>query len=358
MKKFITLILFFAITIVLTGCNRGPVLNILNWNYYISEDLVEKFEEEFNVRVVIDTADTNEAMYSKITAKTTKFDIAIPSDYMVHKLYKENLLSKIDFDKIPNYASNKFDAKLEELRDNYFEGNQDYAVPYFWGSLGIMYNTRKTGLGTLIEEHEWEVFFNNELTKDIKVTMYNSSRDAIAVAQLFKGYDLNNITTDQLNEIEDLLAAQNYFTWGADNLKEMVAAGNADIALVYSGDFFDMLYATLEDEAEVNYNMIVPNNNNVWFDAMIIPTISQNIDMAHEFINFMLDHENAYENAQAIGYCPPLTSAYNAMLENEDYTDIINEYPYYPGTVTNGTVFEDLGQEMYQKMELLLNNVK
>lgn len=358
MKKIITFVLLMATMIVLSGCNRGPVLNILNWSYYISEDLVAKFEEEFNVRVVVDPADTNEAMYSKINAQTTKFDLAIPSDYMIHKLYKENLLLELDFDKIPNYDVDNFDTKLEELRDDYFEGNRNYAVPYFWGSLGIMYNERVEGLGDLVAEHEWEVFFNSQLTKDLKVTMYNSSRDAIATAQLYLGYDLNDISNAQLTEIENLLAAQNYFAWGADNLKEMVAVGNADIALVYSGDFFDMLYASMEDEDEIKYNMIVPDTNNIWFDAMVIPKTAQNIDLAHEFINFMLDPENAYENAQAIGYCPPLTSAYQAMLDNEDYADIITTYPYYPGTVTNGMVYRDLGHEMYQKMELLLNNVK
>ena len=357
MKKIIAFVLIMTSMLVLSGCNRGPVLNVLNWSYYISEDLVAKFEEEFNVRVVIDPVDTNEAMYAKINAKTTNFDIAIPSDYMVHKL-KEGLLMELDFDKLPNYASNKFDTKLEEMRDDYFEGNQNYAVPYFWGSLGIMYNDRVNGLGTLIEEHEWEVFFNPQLTNDLKVTMYNSSRDEIATAQLYLGYNLNEVTTAQLTEIETLLKAQNYFAWGADNLKEMVAVGNADIALVYSGDFFDMLYASMEDEDEILYNMIVPNDNNIWFDAMVIPTTAQNTDLAHEFINFMLEHENAYENAQAIGYCPPLTSAYQAMLSNEDYTDVITTYPYYPGTITNGMVYRDLGHDMYQKMELLLNNVK
>ena len=358
MKKIVTLVLLIATMVVLSGCNRGPVLNILNWNEYINEDLLAKFEEEYNVTVVLDPVDTNEAMYTKIVTETTKYDIAIPSDYMIHKLYKEGLLHELDYTKIPNYESSKFDQNLQELRDGYFEGNQNYGVPYFWGSLGIMYNDRVDGLAEMVNEYGWEVFFNSQLTGDIKVTMYNSSRDAIAAAQLYLGYDLNSTSLTELNEIEDLLSEQDYFAWGGDQLKEMVAVGNADIALVYSGDFFDMLYASLDDEEEINYNMVVPNNNNIWFDAMVIPTTSQNVDLAHEFINFMIQEDNAYANAQEVGYCPPLTSAYQAMIIDPDYADVINEYPYYPGTVTNGVVYEDLGTDIYQRMELILNNVK
>ena len=358
MKRIITLVLVFISIFVLSACNSGKVLNVLNWNEYINEDLVAQFEEEYGVRVVLDPVDTNEAMYTKIKAKTTSYDVVFPSDYMIHKLQKEGLLHKLDYNLLTNYASENFDPKLEELRDEYFEGNRDFAIPYFWGTLGIMYNERVEGLGALIEEHGWRVFFDQELTGNAKVTMYNSSRDAIAAAQLYLGYDLNSTNLTELNEVEKLLDAQNYHAWGTDDLKEQVAKGNFDVALVYSGDFFDVLYAYMEDGEDINFNMIVPDTNNVWFDGMVIPTTAQDVDMAHNFINFMIDPENAYTNATEIGYCPPITSAYLAMKEDPDYADVINEYPYYPGLVTNGTVYKDLGHDIYQRMELILTNVK
>jgi spermidine/putrescine-binding protein len=275
---------------------------------------------------------------------------------MIHKLYNEGLLLELDFDKIPNYGG--FDPNLEALRDDYFHNNQKYAAPYFWGTLGIMYNDRKSGLKELVEEYEWEVFFNSELTTGYKIGMYNSSRDAIAVAELFLGIDVNSKSSSDLKAAENLLKQQNYYTWGTDDLKEMIAVGNLDIALVYSGDFFDMLYATLEDELEVTYNLHVPNTNNIWFDALVIPKTSENVDLAHDFINFMLDPDNAYQNAVDVGYCPTQTSAYEALLKHPDYEDLFVNYPFYPGTITNGTVYEDLGQEIYQQMEIILSNAK
>lgn len=358
MKKFLGIIVLLITLVILGGCDRRPALYVLHWGEYIDEELVAQFEDEFNVRVVIDPAESNEAMYTKIHSQTTSYDVAVPSDYMIHKLYKEDLLYELDFDKIPNYSEANFDENLEALRDEYFAGNQDYAVPYFWGTLGIMYNERKAGIKELVEEHEWEVFFNQEVTNDAKIGMYNSSRDAIAVAQMYLDIDFNSTDQSDLDAAEEILKKQSYFTWGTDNLKQMIAEGNADIALVYSGDFFDMLYATLEDEAEVTYNMHVPDKNNVWFDAMVIPKTAKNIDLAHEFINFMIDADNALQNAFAIGYAPTLTSAYLAMQEDEEYAELIATYPFYPGDVDEGEVYLDLGPSVYNKMEIILSNVK
>lgn len=356
MKKTISLVLLIVTIFVLSGCNKGPYLYILNWNEYINEDLIEEFEELYNVTVKMDKVDSNESMYTKIKGKTTNYDIAIPSDYMVHKLYNEGLLNELNFEYLPNYKQDSFDPKLEELRDGYFLDNQKYAVPYFWGTLGIMYNN-EGGNKELVETNEWEVFFNKELTGDLKIGMYDSSRDAIAAAQLYLGLDINSTEDEDLIAAEEVLKNRNYI-WGTDDLKTFVANGNLDIALVYSGDFFDMLYATMEDEQEVTYALHVPEVNNVWYDAMVIPTTSENSIMAHNFINFMIDADNAYANASEIGYCPTLTEAYQMMLEDPDYVDLINTYPYYPGIVTNGTIYVDLGTSIYKKMGIILSNVK
>lgn len=358
MKKiFVIILLVFGIS-ALSGCNGGPVLNILNWGEYINEDLIAEFEALYNVRVEIDPAESNEAMYTRINAGTTKYDIAVPSDYMIHKLYKENLLIELDFDKLPNYKSTYFDPNLEALRADYFENNQKYAVPYFWGTLGIMYNNKKPRIKELVEEYEWEVFFNKDVTGDAKVAMYNSSRDAIAAAELYLGMSLNTTSRNDLQTVENLLKQQNYFTWGTDNLKQMVADGNCDIALVYSGDFFDMLYGTLEEDGEVTYNMHVPNVNNIWFDGLVIPKTAKNVDLAHQFINFILDPDNAYENATEVGYCPTLTSAFVALSEDPDFTEVVTNYPFYPGNITNGEIYRDLGHEIYELMDTILSNAK
>lgn len=358
MKKIFTLTLVFVALFALTSCKSGPVLYVLNWNEYINEDLVAAFEDEYGVRVVIDPADSNESMYTKIKSKTTAYDVAIPSDYMVHKLYNEGLLHELDMEYLPNYVDAEFDPILEELRDGYFANNKKVAVPYFWGSLGIMYNTRVEGIEELVETNDWEVFFNSELTNNLKVSMYNSSRDALAVAQLYLGIDVNTKLDADLTRVENLLKAQNYSSWGTDDLKTFVANGNIDIALVYSGDFFDILYASMESEEDINYDLHVPTTNNVWFDAMVIPTTSSDVVMAHNFINFMIDEENALENAFEIGYCPTLKNVYEIISKDADYVDLVNDYPYYPGIVTEGYIYKDLGVDIYQKMEIILSNVK
>jgi len=357
MKKIFALIITIIATLVLVGCDKGPVLYLLNWGEYINEDLLRDFEELYGVTVKMDKADSNEIMYTKIKSKSTQYDVVIPSDYMIHKLYKEDLLVELDYDLLPNYTEGLFDTNLEALRSGYFEGNQKYAVPYFWGTLGIMYNNQKFGIRDLVKEYEWEVFFNTELTGDARIGMYNSSRDAIAAAELYLKIDINTKDSDKLKEAEEALKGHDY-VWGTDDLKAFIAGGNLDIALVYSGDFFDMLYATLEDESEVTYGMHVPTINNVWFDAMVIPTTSQNVTLAHNFINFMIDKDNAYDNATEIGYCPAIAEVYEMMKADPDYTDIVNNYPYYPGTVTEGTIYKDLGTSVYKEMEIILSNVK
>ena len=358
MKKLFCFLSLLFVIVTLTACNKGPVLYVLNWNEYINEDLVEAFEKEYKVRVVIDPADSNESMYTKIKSKTTKYDVAIPSDYMIHKLYNEGLLLELNMDYLPNYVNATFDPNLEEHRDSYFKNNKNYAVPYFWGTLGIMYSTKKTGVEDLVKENNWEVFFNKELTKGLKVAMYNSSRDAIAAGELFLGIDLNTKSETDLKRVEDLLKGQSYSSWGTDDLKSFVANGNTDIALVYSGDFFDMLYASIESNDKIDYNLHVPTTNNVWFDAMVIPNTTGDAVMAHNFINFMIDEENALENAFAIGYCPTLYNVYQELKTDNEFKNIIDTYPYYPGIVTNGTVYKDLGNEIYQKLEIILSNVK
>lgn len=362
MKKILSLAVLLVTVILLSACSGRQTLYLLNWGEYINEDLITAFEEEFNVRVSLDTADSNEIMYTRIKNRTTRYDVAIPSDYMIEKLYNEGLLIELDRELLPNYQASRFDVNLQALRDDLFVNNQNYAVPYFFGTLGIMYNTAKAGVEELVQTHGWAVLFDRTIIgEDIKVGMYNSSRDAIAAAALYLGYSLNTTNDTELAEIEAALSTMRYDTYGTDDLKRKIAEQNLDIALVYSGDFFDQLYGTMEDELEVTYNMFVPNENNLWFDGMVIPSTSRNVELAHQFINFMIEEGNAYENAAYVGYAPTITSVFEALQDDEDYAEIIEDYPYYPITdpeTFNGEVYRDLGAEIYQKMELLFQRSK
>lgn len=361
LKKVLLIVSLLLTSFALTACSR-TTLYILNWAEYINPDVVREFEKEHKVRVKVEPVESNEIMYTKIKNKTTRYDLAVPSDYMIEKLYNENLLLELDMELLSNYKEERFDENLIALRSKYFKDNEKYNVPYFFGTVGIMYNNDKAGVKELVEQYEWEVFFNRNLVgKDVKVGMYNSSRDAVAIAALYLGYDINTTDDTELSEIEKVLTAMNYDMYGTDDLKRKIAEQNLDIALVYSGDFFDALYGTMESGAKVTYDMHVPNDNNIWFDAFVIPNTATNIELAHEFINYMIDTEVALENALYVGYCPTITEVFDSLKKDEDFKDIIINYPYYPiedPKTFNGEIYKDLGPTVYKKIEELFQRSK
>ena len=163
MKKNLFVIGLILILALLGGCDRREKLYILNWYDYVSEDLVKEFEKEYGVKVVVDPVTSNESMYNKIETRAGKYDIVVPSEYMVERMYRDGMLLELDLSKIPNYDVNKVDEKLQKLRETHFEEQQKYAVPYFWGTLAIMYNDAKPGVKELVEEHEWAVFFDRDI---------------------------------------------------------------------------------------------------------------------------------------------------------------------------------------------------
>lgn len=368
MKKIFALVTIFAAAFVLSACSNKPVLHVLNWGDYINMDLVRDFEKEYRVTVKIDIASSNEAMYTRIERKTTAYDIAIPSDYMVEKLHKEGLLNEIDFTLLENYSEDMFLDDFEELRNDFFGDNQKYAIPYFWGTLGIMYTTSKQGIEQAVTTHGWNVLFNSSLLPtNTKIGMYDSPRDAVAVAQLYLGLDINSTLEAEFTQVEQALALQRTqfgsqrLTWGTDELKSSIVAKNLDVAVVYSGDFFDQLYIAEEEGLPLDFKLYVPDYTNIWFDAMVIPTTSTQVDLAHAFIDYFLDAEVVYENSLYVGYCPAHEEAYAMLLDDEDMIDIIETYPFYPIKDTpnfNGVIYRDLGNTIYTRLASILQNAK
>lgn len=365
-KKIISIVLFIGLGLILSACSKKPTLYILNWGDYINEDLFAEFEEANDCKIEITYAESNEKMYAKIKSRQVPIDIAIPSDYMVEKLYKEGLLNEIDFSKLTNYHDDIFFEDLEEFRDDYFENNKKVAIPYFWGTLGIMYRTTDPLVVDAVKNHGWDVFFNNTLLPSgKKLGMYDNPRDGVAVAELYLGKSLNTTNNADLVEVENTLKAQKQaissLIWGTDNLKTDIAAGNLDAAVVYSGDFFDQYYIAEEEGLPKNFNLFVPNSTNVWFDAMVIPTTSKQTDLAHKFIDYFLRTDVARENVDAVGYCPTHKAAYNALLEDETWSDIIDNYPFYPipdSEDFRGEIYKDLGNDMYNRFSSILDNAK
>lgn len=372
MRKYKLLLLFLTLVTVLfaSGCSNQRKLLILNWGEYISEEVVEMFEEEFNVRVSISLADSNELFYSKIKAGTTAYDLVVPSDYMIEKMYEKNLLQKIDYSKLTNYdpVTNPFMPGVIDIQSQMFEGNNDYAVPYFWGTFGLIYNKNKNGLEEAITTYGWDAYFDSsKLPSNTKVGMYDVPRFAYAAALLANDMSPNLENDEALTIAKDMLSSRKFTEWGTDTLKKGVANGNLDLAFVYTGDFLDMLYIKLDDGnklEDITFDIYIPDETIAFMDALVIPKKARNVELAHEFINFMLRPEMAYMNASVIGYATPLMNAYNQIINYEGDDEWLSSWAYatkkyYPILDTaKGTPIANLDRSFLTRINNMVNNAK
>jgi len=301
-------------------------LTIFNWGEYIDPDLIKKFEEETGISVVYETFDSNEAMLTKIQAGSTPYDIVIPSDYMIKKMKKLNLLKKLDHSKIEG-----FDNIDPQFRDKSFDPNNEFSIPYFWGTLGIVYNEKMVDKAP---EH-WNDLWRPEYKNSIM--MIDGAREVMGLGLNSDGHSLNSKDADQLQEAVDKLytLTPNIKAIVADEMKGYMIQNNAAIGVTFSGEARQML------EANEDLRYVVPTEaSNLWFDNIVIPKTVKNKKAAYQFINFMLRPENAYKNALYVGYSTPNLPA-KAMLPKE----IQEDEAFYPTeeTMKHLEVYEQLG---------------
>lgn len=323
------IILLLALVLILVGCGdsgeSGEILNVYNWGDYIEPELLSKFEDETGIKVVYDTFTSNEDMYIKLKQGTDAFDIVVPSDYMIERLIAEDLIEKIDLTQVPN-----FEGVNENLKNPAFDPNNEYSVPYFWGTGGIIYN--KANITNSIDS--WTDLFDEEY--DGQIVMYNSSRDSIAVALKALGYSMNSTDLGELEEAKELLIKQKplVLAYQADEGRDTIVGGDADIGFMYSGDALMMMI----QNPDLEY--VLPKEGpNIWFDAMVIPKSNQNYEGAIKFINFMLDPENAALNAEySVGYSSPVDAAIELLPD-----EIKNSKVSYPSQdlLENGEVYKN-----------------
>lgn len=326
-KKIIGLI--FVYLLVFTGCasssSSGEVLNVYNWGDYIDESLLTKFEEETGIKVVYDTFSSNEDMYIKVKQGIDAYDILVPSDYMIERLIDEDLIQEIDLSKIPN-----FEKVNNNLKNPDFDPENKYSIPYFWGTGGIIYNS------SFIKDEitSWKDLFNEKYSGQI--IMYNSSRDSIAIALKALGYSMNSTDLKELEEAKDLLIKQkpHVFAYQADEGRDTLVSGDAAIGFMYSGDALNMI----SQNPDLKY--VLPKEGaNIWFDAMVIPKSSQNLEAAHKFIDFMCRPENAAVNAEySVGFSSPIDDAIELLPD-----EIKNSEVAYPDNdlLKNGEIYKN-----------------
>lgn len=375
MRKIYLSLLMLIFVIFLSSCTNKNHLLILNWGEYISDEAVELFEETYNVQVTISIADSNELFYSKLKSGTTAYDLILPSDYMIEKMLNHNLLQKIDFSKLENYSNDIYPKDLEQIISTMDEKTYDYFVPYFWGASGLMYNKLVPGLEDAILEYGWKAYLEPEFRpKGTRVGMYDTPQYAFSAAMFYHNLDPNDPSDKNIEIAYNTLRKADVQMWGDDQLKKAIAANNLDLAYVWTGDFIDMLFIDLDDgipRDEITYDFYIPDYTMAFVDAFVIPYNARHVDLAHLFIDFFLDPEIAYLNAEEVGYATPLEETFFEIINYEfpeddydeddewllDLKDAYLRYYVYDENI-NAVVLKSIEQQVVSKLSLMINNVK
>ena len=278
---------------------------------YLGENVISDFEKQFGVRVIVENFDSNEMMYTKLMAGD-RYDVVIPSDYMIERLMKEDFLQPLDKSLIPN-MENMDDA----VRGMSYDPQNDWSIPYFWGSVGLVYNHENVD-PAVIEREGWEILRNTDYAGHVYI--YDSERDSFMMAFKALGYSMNTEDPNEINgAYEWLLQMNNTMSpvYVTDEVIDGMMNGYKDIAVVYSGDA-----AVVLDENEDMSFYMPSQGTNIWCDAMVIPQNAENPKLAHEFINYMLTYEAAFDNTETVGYTSPNAEVFEEMTSSEDlYAD-------------------------------------
>ena len=278
---------------------------------YLGENVISDFEKQYGVRVIVENFDSNEMMYTKLMAGD-RYDVIIPSDYMIERLMNEDFLQPLDKSMIPN-MENMSDAVLGMS----YDPDNTYSIPYFWGSVGLVYNHENVD-PAVIESEGWEVLRNTDYAGHIYI--YDSERDSFMMAFKALGYSMNTEDPNEINDAYEWLLQMNNTmspVYVTDEVIDGMMNGYKDIAVVYSGDA-----AVVLDENEDMSFYMPSQGTNIWCDAMVIPANAENPKLAHEFINYMLTYEAAFDNTETVGYTSPNAEVFEEMTTSEDlYAD-------------------------------------
>ena len=278
---------------------------------YLGENVISDFEKQYGVRVIVENFDSNEMMYTKLMAGD-RYDVIIPSDYMIERLMNEDFLQPLDKSMIPN-MENMSDAVLGMS----YDPDNMYSIPYFWGSVGLVYNHENVD-PAVIESEGWEVLRNTDYAGHIYI--YDSERDSFMMAFKALGYSMNTEDPNEINDAYEWLLQMNNTmspVYVTDEVIDGMMNGYKDIAVVYSGDA-----AVVLDENEDMSFYMPSQGTNIWCDAMVIPQNAENPKLAHEFINYMLTYEAAFDNTETVGYTSPNAEVFEEMTSSEDlYAD-------------------------------------
>lgn len=336
-KIFSALALTSLLTISLfSGCSdknigQNGTVYFYNCGDYIDEDLLAKFQDETGIKVEYSTYDTNEIMYQKLKSSPGSYDLVIPSDYMIEKMTKEDMIEELDFNNIPNYEY--IDDRYKNLS---YDPNNKCSVPYMWGTIGIIYNP------DLVTEpvNSWDILWNEKYNNK-QIIMFDSMRDTLAIGLKKLGYSINSTNPNEINAATEELVKQKQSIsplYYVDEVKDKMISEEAIMATVWSGDA-----AYIRSENPKLEYVIPEEGANKWFDGMVVPKSAPNKENAEKLINFLCDPENAKQNVDYIGYSTPNKGAYD-MLEDP----VKDDKGIYPSkeVLDKCEIFTDLGDSL------------
>lgn len=319
MKKLITLgvalIMVMGLAAIVTGCggsSREDELHVYNFGDYIDPDILDEFESETGIKVVLDTFDTNEEMYPVIKNNSADYDVVCASDYMIEKMIGENLLTELNYDNIPNIAN--ISEKYLQIAEEYDPGNK-YSVPHAWGTMGILYNSKEIKEGEITS---WNDLWNEKYAGQI--IMPDSMRDALAIALKAKGYSLNTTDEAQIKEASQYLVEQQdlVYKYANDSARDLILGGSANIAIIWNGE---VLYCQ-ETNPELKY--VIPKEGSEEFiDAWAIPKTAKNKEAAEKWINFLADKKIALKNYEYLTYSIPNVSVIDEVSSDAEKKAIL-----------------------------------
>lgn len=326
-------------------------INVYNWGEYISTGAEEgtlnvnaEFTKLTGIKVNYTNYATNEELYAKLKGGGATYDVIIPSDYMISKMIKENMVQKLNFDNIPNFS-----YIMDNFRNLAYDPENEYSVPYTWGTVGIIYNKDLVDIDK--SEIDWDILWNEDYLDQI--LMFDNPRDAFAIAEIMLGYSINTENTDELAAASEKLKEQKRVVqaYVMDEIFDKMGAGDALLAPYYAGDALTIL------EENEDLDFVVPKSGtNLFIDAMCIPVGAKQKEAAEMYINFMCEPDIAYANIDYICYSTPHSAAFE-MLDEETQQSTVS-YPDDDYIAANTTVFVNLSDEASREMQTLWTEMK
>jgi hypothetical protein len=351
-KRIVLMLLIFALCLGLAACggkgeekeNNSKVIKVYSLGDYFDPALIDEFEKETGIKVILDNFDTNEEMYPVISKGTVRYDVICASDYMIERLIKKKLLAKLDYANLPNFEN--IDQRYMQIASK-FDKNNEYAVPHTWGVLGVMYNTKKVREG---EIKSW-----NDLLKkkyDQQIVMPDSVRDNFAIALKARGYSINTKKESELKEATKFLQDQGplVYKYSNDAARDLAIGGSTDIAIVWNGE---VLYSR-EENSDLDF--VVPKEGSEEFlDMLAIPANAEHKKNAEKWIDFMMRKDTALKNYEYLTYTIPN----KAVIEKVSKDTESKKYIFPDETIISkcesltdlGTKYDDMYNKYWKKFK-------